>query len=124
MKVVFSRKGFDSGAGGFPSPIIEGKPISLPIPTQRRSATTYGDLGLGDIVEQLTKGRLTRKSLCHYDPMFESDHCAFGQTGAAQTHLSKNGVAVGDVFLSLDSLRMRTVMTVITASSATSKCKA
>jgi hypothetical protein len=23
MKVVFSRKGFDSGAGGFPSPIIE-----------------------------------------------------------------------------------------------------
>jgi hypothetical protein len=99
MKVVFSRKGFDSSAGGFPSPIIDGRPITLPIPTQRRSVTTYGDLGLGDIVGHLTKGKLTRKTLCHYDPMFEGGYCAFGQTGAAQAHLCKNGITVGDVFL-------------------------
>lgn len=99
MKIVFSRKGFDSGAGGAPSPIIEGKPISLPIPTKRRSATTYGDLGFGEIVEQVTRGRLIRSSLCHYDPMFESGRCAFGQTGAAQAHLQNQGVGVGDVFL-------------------------
>jgi Nucleotide modification associated domain 3 len=99
MKVVFSRKGFDSSAGGVPSPIIDGRPITLPIPTQRRSVTTYGDLGLGDIVEHVTKGKLTRKTFCHHDPMFEGGHCAFGQTGAAQAHLCKNGVAVGDVFL-------------------------
>lgn len=99
MKIVFSRKGFDSAAGGAPSPIIGGRPISLPIPTRRRSLTTYGALGLGKYVEQVTKGRLTRASLCHCDPMFERGRCAFGQTGAAQTHLSNHRVGVGDVFL-------------------------
>jgi Nucleotide modification associated domain 3 len=99
MKIVFSRKGFDSAAGGAPSPIIDGRPISLPIPTQRRSLTTYGTLGLGEYVEQVTKGRLTRASLCHCDPMFERGRCAFGQTGAAQTHLANHGVGVGDAFL-------------------------
>lgn len=99
MRIVFSRKGFDSAAGGVPSPIIDGKPTSLPIPTQRRSDTTYGDLGLGHVVERVTGGRLTRASLCHHDPMFEGGHGAFGQTGAAQAHLHKNGVTVGDVFL-------------------------
>lgn len=99
MKIVFSRKGFDSGAGGAPSPIMEGRPISLPIPTQRNSMTTYGDLKLGDIVEKVTKGRLGRSSLCHHDPMFEAGRWAFGQTGAAQSHLRNQGVGIGDVFL-------------------------
>lgn len=99
MKIVFSRKGFDSAAGGAPSPIIDGRPISLPIPTRSRSLTSYGALGLSKHVEQATKGRLTRSSLCHYDPIFERGRWAFGQTGAAQTHLNNNGVGVGDVFL-------------------------
>lgn len=99
MKVVFSRKGFDSSAGGAPSPIVDGRPISLPIPTQRRSETCYGDLGLGALVESVTKGRLNRTDQCHLDPMFEAGRCAFGQTGAAQAHLQNNGVGVGDVFL-------------------------
>jgi Nucleotide modification associated domain 3 len=99
LKIIFSRKGFDSGAGGAPSPIIDGRPISLPIPTQRRSETTYRDLRLENIVESVTKGRLTGANLCHHDPMFERGRCAFGQTGAAQTHLKNNGVGVGDVFL-------------------------
>ena len=58
MKIVFSRKGFDSAAGKVPSPIINGVPISLPIPTERRSKTTYRRAGLGEIVEQVTKGRV------------------------------------------------------------------
>ena len=99
MKVVFSRKGFDSAAGGAPSPILNGRPTSIPIPAQDRSETTYDDLGLGSLVEQLTRGKLAGDSLCHYDPMFESGRCAFGQTGAAQTHLINNGVSDGDVFL-------------------------
>lgn len=99
MRIVFSRKGFDSGAGGAPSPIINGRPISLPIPTLGRSTTTYGDIGLGDIVEHATRGRLKRTNLCHHDPMFEGGRCALGQTGAAQAHLHKNGVTLGDVFL-------------------------
>ncbi len=102
MKIVFSRKGLDSsdqGGRGI-SPIINGRPISIPIPTRHRpSGTTYDDLGLGEVVAQATKGRLNGASCCHHDPMFEAGRCAFGQTGAAQSHLSNNGVGVGDVFL-------------------------
>lgn len=102
MKIVFSRKGLDSsdqGGRGI-SPIINGRPISIPIPTRHRpSGTTYDDLGLGEVVAQATRGRLNGASCCHHDPMFEAGRCAFGQTGAAQSHLSNNGVGVGDVFL-------------------------
>lgn len=99
MRVIFSRKGFDSAAGKAPSPIIEGKPISLPIPTERRSETSYRLAGLGKIVEQVTNGRIGADDLCHEDPTFLNGRWAFGQTGAAQSHLEKNGVGVGDVFL-------------------------
>lgn len=99
MKISFSRKGFDSSAGGVPSPIIGGRPISLPIPTKHRSVTTYGDIGLGEVVTRLTRGRITSQNRCHLDPMFEHGTCAFGQTGAAQTHLANRGFGVGDVFL-------------------------
>ena len=99
MKLVFSRKGFDTATGGVPSPIVDGVPVSLPIPAQGRSHTTYADLGLGALVERVTGGRLTGASLCHCDPMFEGGRCAFGQVAAAQSHLANNGVSVGDVFL-------------------------
>jgi hypothetical protein len=99
MRVVFSRKGFDSSAGKAPSPIIEGEPISLPIPTGRRSETTYGLAGFGRIVEETTKGRIGAGDLCHEDPVFSNGRWAFGQTGRAQTHLETDGVGVGDVFL-------------------------
>lgn len=99
MKVIFSRKGFDSASGGAPSPIIEDVPTSLPIPTNQRSCTTYEDIGYGELVELVTKGRIKRTYLCHFDPMFENGRCAFGQTGAAQSHLANNGVGVGDIFL-------------------------
>ena len=99
MRVIFSRKGFDSAAGNAPSPIIDGEPISLPIPTKRRSETSYLVAGLGEIVEQVTKGRIGAADLCHDDPMFSNGRWAFGQTGAAQSHLERNGVGVGDVFL-------------------------
>ena len=99
MKIVFSRKGFDSASGGVPSPIVDGRPTSIPIPARGRSETTYSDLGLGTVVERITGGRYNAASLCHHDPMFEEGRCAFGQTGAAQGHLANNGVGVGDVFL-------------------------
>ena len=99
MKLIFSRKGFDSSAGGVPSPIYQGHAISLPIPSDMRSDTSYDDLGVGFLVEYLTRGRLIGRTLCHNDPMFENGRCAFGQTGAAQTHLENNGVGIGDTFL-------------------------
>ncbi|WBY16481.1 hypothetical protein PF049_12955 [Erythrobacteraceae bacterium WH01K] len=100
MRIVFSRKGFDSASGGGPSPIIEGRPVSLPIPASRYSRTTYGELGLGDAAEAASRGVLGAGDPCHHDPMFTGEGmCLFGQCGAAQTHLANRGVGVGDVFL-------------------------
>lgn len=99
MRIIFSRKGFDSGSGGKPSPIVNNRPISLPIPTKRRSATTYDDLGLGNLVEAVTSGKIVRDNLCHNDPYFADGKWAFGQTGSAQSHLKNQGVDVGDFFL-------------------------
>ena len=100
MKIVFSRKGFDSAAGGGASPIVDGRPISLPIPAGMASRTTYGDLRLGEYAARASRGKLGAGDLCHHDPMFRDDGtCLFGQVGAAQTHLANRGVGVGDVFL-------------------------
>ncbi len=99
MRIVFSRKGFDSTAGGCPSPIVGGKPVSLPIPARERSATRYADLGLAALVEGVSKGRIGGNDLCHDDPLFAGGQCWFGQCGAAQGHLQRQGVGTGDVFL-------------------------
>ncbi|MFW5634222.1 MAG: hypothetical protein ACOCYR_04945 [Erythrobacter sp.] len=105
MKIVFSRKGFDTSAGGGPSPIVAGRPVSLPIPAARNAAgaasvTTYGDLGLGEHAARASRGRLGAGDACHHDPMFTREgECLFGQCGAAQTHLERQGVGAGDVFL-------------------------
>jgi len=100
MRIVFSRKGFDSSAGGGPSPIVEARPVSLPIPAGAASLTTYGDLGLGEHAARASRGRLGAADLCHHDPMFLANGtCLFGQCGAAQTHLERQGVGLGDVFL-------------------------
>jgi hypothetical protein len=99
MRVIFSRKGFDSAAGKAPSPIINGVPTSLPIPTKYRSETSYRLAGLGEVVEQTTKGCIRADDLCHEDPVYQKGRWVLGQTGAAQSHLEKNGVGVGDVFL-------------------------
>jgi hypothetical protein len=99
MRIVFSRKGFDSSAGGKPSPILDGRPLSLPIPERPPSPTTYAELGLGEIVEQVTRGRIARDANCHDDPMFGDGYCWLGQCDIAQRHLARNGVGPGDAFL-------------------------
>ena len=101
MKVIFSRKGFDSSSGGGPSPIVDGVPVSLPIPASGDlSATTYDALGVGELAAQASRGRVKGGDLCHHDPMFLPDGRAIlGQCSAAQTHLERRGAGVGDVFL-------------------------
>ena len=100
MKIIFSRKGFDSAAGGGASPIVHGRPLSLPIPAGAASTTTYGALGLGDHAAMASRGKFGAADLCHHDPMFrDNGECLFGQCGAAQTHLQRQGVSIGDVFL-------------------------
>lgn len=100
MKIIFSRKGFDSAAGGGASPIVGGRPVSLPIPSGGYSVTTYADLGLGDLAHSASRGRVKPGDFCHHDPMFPNDGtCLFGQCSAAQTHLVNQGVGIGDIFL-------------------------
>lgn len=100
MRIIFSRKGFDSSAGGGASPIVDGVPVSLPIPSGGHSRTTYGDLGLGELASAASRGKVGPDDFCHHDPMFCPDGTSvFGQCGAAQTHLANQGVGVGDVFL-------------------------
>ena len=109
MKIIFSRKGFDSAAGGVPSPIVAGRPVSLPIPTKMPSPLQFADLA-GDVpalVADLTKGKVAPGRNCHLDPDIDPTHCsrqsgwrgALGQDGAAQGHLAKQQVQPGDLFL-------------------------
>ena len=98
MKVIFSRKGFDASAGGFPSPIIDGIPLSLPIPYPK-STSSYKHLDLGEIVTNLTNGRVSKSNFCHNDPDLSMG--AFGQVSSAQSHLNNQNVGCGDLFLFL-----------------------
>jgi hypothetical protein len=120
MKIILSRKGFDSAYGGYPSPILPGgRLISLPIPDN--DIVKYSDLKLNDkqtyfdLMKQLNQKikygtkwhELTKDTECHLDPDIYSDvvtrdkaWCSlFGQIKAAQGHLSKQKVGVGDLFL-------------------------
>ena len=96
MKVIFSRKGFDGSSGGFPSPIIDGIPLSLPIPYVT-STNSYQNFNLGKVVTDLTNEKLGKSDLCHNDPDLVMG--AFGQVSSAQSHLSNQNVNSGDLFL-------------------------
>lgn len=112
MKIILSRKGFDSSSGGVPSPILpDGRLISLPIPDPR-SPVRYGEIGgeardIGRLVSNLTGGRIRRSSRAHLDPdLVATDRTRppgwrplFGQEGAAQGHLLNEGVGPGDLFV-------------------------
>jgi hypothetical protein len=112
MRLILSRKGFDSTSGGCANPILpDGSMIALPIP-DRTSAVRYRDLrwrglDLGDVVEALTRGRRRRDHGAHVDPDLRPElrprplgwRPALGQHDAAQGHLRNQGVGPGDLFL-------------------------
>ena len=111
MKIILSRKGFDSSYGGVPSPVLPGiGPVSLPIPSQAgESARSYSASGLplADLISQLPRGKFDAQTLVHFDPDLDSMSRSrksgwgpsFGQVGAAQSHLANRGVGIGDLFL-------------------------
>ncbi len=86
--------------------------LSLPIP-DKSSPIRYEEVqasnggSVGEIVEQLTKGKIPRHSRCHLDPDIRAEALErtpgwrplLGQVGSSQTHLAKAGISVGDVFL-------------------------
>ena len=117
MKLILSRKGFDSSNGRCESPIFpDGTMFSLPIPVAE-DKITYGklrhvseDLGvinIGDVVKDLTHGRYGPNSRAHLDPDInrhayrrrEGWRGLFGQVKQAQGHLANEGVEKGDLFL-------------------------
>lgn len=126
MKVIFSRKGFDSKYGGYPSPILpDGRMVSLPIP--REDETRYSDLGIDDetyydfmqrlrpeVKDNRIWTELTKETRCHLDPDIYADvlprykdwRPCFGQVDAAQSHLENQDVQAGDLFLFFGWFRM------------------
>jgi Nucleotide modification associated domain 3 len=111
MKVILSRKGFDSSAGRKPSPIFpDGTMISLPIP-DRSSTIAYKDIAgsgiasIGELVHDLAgipqtyRAHLDPDVSAHSIPRHQGWRPLFGQVGAAEKHLENQGVGIGDVFL-------------------------
>ena len=116
-KLILSRKGFDSGSGGCPSPIFpDGTMFSLPISSGDREQfddLQHGDVNIASVVAGITGGRLNGKQRVHLDPdlnfetyRYRKTRAAWqqwlgmlGQTSIAQAHLDKQGVGNGDVFL-------------------------
>lgn len=96
MRIILSRKGFDTSSGGFPSPILDTQPMSLPIPYPK-SEQSFRDIGLEKILTDLTKNKISPDQGCHFDPNLEMG--AFGQEFTSQSHLDNQGVGFGDLFL-------------------------
>lgn len=112
MRLILSRKGFDSSEGGCPSPILpDGSLCVLPIPDRqsdiRYDRVRHGPRRLGKIAGNLTGGRITGAHGAHLDPDLVTDayprlpgwRPVLGQTGSAQGHLRNQGVSCGDLFL-------------------------
>lgn len=119
--VVLSRKGFDSGTGCVPSPILEdGTIMSLPIP-DASGTVTYGELELfghsfGKLVTDLKAKRMTRNKeaqllstadRAHLDPDLIRElrqrkpgwRPSYGQCGKDATILRNHSVGRGDLFI-------------------------
>lgn len=112
MKVIFSRKGFDSSYGKMASPILPaGQLVPLPIPNSKDQFQfrdiNIDNIDVGHLLKDLSDGAWTLNSRIHLDPdlarpmakRLKGWRPALGQSGAAQSHLSNQGVGPGDVFL-------------------------
>jgi len=113
MKIILSRKGFDASYGGYPSPILpDDRLISLPIPSndcqlKYLDLKWENDQTYYDLMNSLNIKNIKKNSICHLDPDIYRDarkrnvswKGAFGQIGAAQSHLKNQHIGIGDIFL-------------------------
>lgn len=115
MKIILSRKGFDSENGETQSPILpDGTLLSLPIPDEKGnnafSTLSCKELEMNyyEIIHSLNPSTtITENDMCHLDPDLRKDvrkrksgwKPAFGQADTALSHLRNMGVAEGDLFL-------------------------
>ncbi|MBB6451058.1 hypothetical protein HNR44_003052 [Geomicrobium halophilum] len=109
-KLILSRKGFDGSAGGKPSPILDNKFVSLPIPSadsgifykdmafssQENYLKIMKDLGIKQFSEAHLDPDLQRSLL---DRRPEEWRGLFGQSGISQGTLHNRDVGEGDIFL-------------------------
>ena len=114
MKLILSRKGFDSKAGGYPSPILpDGTLVSLPIP-EENTCVYYKDLMVNpklyylELMTQLGMSKkYNRNSTAHLDPDINPSilqrkpnwKAIFGQYKSAEGHLRNQNVNKDDIFL-------------------------
>jgi hypothetical protein len=116
MKIILSRKGFDSTSGGGPSPILDGRRLfSLPIEYgKREKRRRFSDLrfdgkNLGKLIARLHP-HIDGDDYCHLDPDLRADilpgrakskrwRPLFGQADSWASHLLKMDVGEGDLFL-------------------------
>mgnify|MGYP000067660571 CR=1 FL=1 len=118
MRVVLSRKGFDSVAGRGASPIMgDGRMVSMPIPEWQTTAAPDGPTFEDTMVpgtEPTTYAELGRRCRlraatgpAHVDPdlvpgarpRLEGWRASLGQADAAAGHLRNQNVGPGDLFL-------------------------
>ena len=120
MKVVLSRKGFDSQYGEMPSPVLpDGTLLSLPIPS-KIDKDKFADFhwhgkSYYELIRELKPtGKIKETYTCHLDPDIRAEAKdrpqgwmpAFGQDMAALSHLRNQQVGVGDLFLFFGWFRM------------------
>ena len=115
MKIILSRKGFDSANGGIVSPIMaDGAMLPFPIPS--KDDTTFDSLCYGGLrySELLRDLNYRGGAQCHIDPDLSQERRveridgwvpAFGQINAAATYLKNIGVKPGDIFLFFGNFR-------------------
>jgi hypothetical protein len=119
MKVIFSRKGFDSEYGSADSPILpDSRMISIPIPVDNSELGIDYDNILVDNNKsylQLMKELkiIPKLNQCHLDPDLRKSILRrndgwkplFGQSGISKRHLIKKEVSKGDIFLFFGSFK-------------------
>ena len=113
VKIILSRKGFDSENGGHPSPILpDGRMLSLPIPLLSDNLA-YHEIcaprgkNYCQIIEELGARAYIGSKGAHLDPDLVVSVRprragwlpAFGQNDKAGGHLRNQEVAEGDLFL-------------------------
>lgn len=113
MKVILSRKGFDSANGGILSPIFEdGTMLSFPIPSKEyeKDHIRYDELICNGISLDKLLADLGYKGepCCHLNPDLDIERRikkisewkpTFGQINQSASYLINNGVSKGDLFL-------------------------
>ena len=119
MKVILSRKGFDSANGGILSPIFEdGTMLSFPIPgkEEKKDSIRYDELFCGNICLKKIMDDLKYRGAecCHLDPDLVKERRgkpiqewipAFGQVNQSAAYLKNQHVSEGDLFLFFGNFR-------------------